>query len=154
MAHAMHAGRTARDPAAELFSALFTALYLGLVAPVESLVTALIADAKRLWRGYLEACRAVNVAIDRHLAEEAHAERLELAQAVSAKAVGKGLVTIGLVVVVLNEVFSIDSINNSTGPFSGVITTIESIGESALTLLAVAFIVLAGAVAMRYMDRF
>lgn len=77
-----------------------------------------------------------------------------MSQALSAKSIGKGLVTVGLVIVVLNQVFTIDSINNSTGPFASVIPTVENIGTSALTLVTIAFLVLAGAVAMNFMDRF
>lgn len=77
-----------------------------------------------------------------------------LEQSLTAKTIGKTLVTIGLVVVVLNEVFSINAINNSTGPFASVVDTVENLGIAALTILTVGVIILAGAVAMNFMDRF
>lgn len=89
-----------------------------------------------------------------YMDREAEPEGTRLGQGQTAKRVGKGLVTIGLIVVVLNEVFSINAINNSSGPFSGVVSTVESLGIAALTILAVGFIILAGAVAMGFMDSF
>lgn len=114
--------------------------------PVSKAVDVLMAA----WYAYLMACTKLRAYMD----EEAHVEGTRLGQGATAKRVGKGLVTIGLIVVVLNEVFSINAINNSTGPFAGVIGTVESLGTAALTILAVGFIILAGAVAMGFMDSF
>ncbi|MDB2293726.1 hypothetical protein PM085_15825 [Halorubrum ezzemoulense] len=52
---------------------------------------------------------------------------------------------IGLAVgiVVLNEVFSLQSVSNSTGPFSEVITQIENIGGAALGLIVIGLLVAA-----------
>lgn len=52
---------------------------------------------------------------------------------------------IGLAVgiVVLNEVFSLNSITNSTGPFSDVIAQIENIGGAALGLIVIGLLVAA-----------
>jgi len=80
--------------------------------------------------------------------------RSRLEQSVSAKQIGSGLMTIALVVIVLNQLFTLSIIANSTGPFSDVISTVENIGGAALTLTTLAFLVLAGAVAMSFMDRF
>lgn len=145
------ADRTAREPLAPLFAAL----YAFVLAPLVSLATAFVADARRAWSAYLDLCREVNTRWDVLWADQhQHSRSMHLSQALTAKTVGKGLVSIGLIVVILNEVFTIDSINNSTGPFAGVISTVENIGSAALTLLTLAFLVLGGAVAMRYMDRF
>lgn len=76
------------------------------------------------------------------------------AQAAGAKTIAQGLATVAIAVVILNEILTIEAIQNSTGPMSGVIDSVETIGGSALTLTVLAFLVLAGAVAMRYMDRF
>lgn len=52
---------------------------------------------------------------------------------------------IGLAVgiVVLNEVFSLNSVSNSSGPFSEVITQIENIGGAALGLIVIGLLVAA-----------
>jgi len=52
---------------------------------------------------------------------------------------------IGLAVgiVVLNEVFSLNSVSNSTGPFSEVISQIENIGGAALGLIVIGLLVAA-----------
>lgn len=78
----------------------------------------------------------------------------ELEQSLGAKTISKGLATVAIAVVVLNTIFGIEAIANSSGPFADVITTVETIGGSALTLVVVGFLALGGAVAMRYMDRF
>lgn len=79
---------------------------------------------------------------------------VRMAQSTAVKTIGRALVAVALVVVILNQVFTIDIINNSTGPFSGLITTVENIGGAAITLTVVGLLVLGGAIAMGFMDRF
>lgn len=119
-----------------------------LTTPISKGVDALMVA----WQAYLLACMKLRGYLN--LSHEAQVEATRFGQGQTAKRVGKGLVTIGLIVVVLNEVFSINAINNSSGPFSGVVSTVESLGIAALTILAVGFIILAGAVAMGFMDSF
>jgi hypothetical protein len=78
----------------------------------------------------------------------------KMGQSMGAKTIGKGLATVAITVVILNQILTIDAINNSTGPFTGVIDSVANIGSSALTLVVLAFLVLGGAVAMGFMDRF
>lgn len=77
----------------------------------------------------------------------------EMKQA-NGKRVVKVLASVGIGVVILNEVFSVGSLANSSGPFAGVIGTIETTGVAALTLIVVGLIAYAGAVAMGYLDMF
>lgn len=67
-------------------------------------------------------------------------ERLDMMQTV--RVIGGAMIGIAILVVVLNEVFSLDSINNSTGSFSGVIDSLESTGGAALGLLVIGLLVL------------
>jgi len=56
--------------------------------------------------------------------------------------VGAAMIGISVLVVVLNEVFSLDAINNSSGPFAGVIDQLTGIGGAALGLLVIGILVL------------
>jgi len=58
------------------------------------------------------------------------------------RAIGGAMIGISVLVVVLNEVFSLDAIANSTGEFSGVIDQLTNIGGAALGLLVVGILVL------------
>jgi len=53
------------------------------------------------------------------------------------------MIGIAILVVVLNEVFSLDAIANGTGSFAGVIDSLESTGAAALGLLVIGLLVLA-----------
>lgn len=55
--------------------------------------------------------------------------------------IGGAMIGIAILVVVLNEVFGIGSINNSSGPFSGVIDSLKSTGGAALGLLVIGLLV-------------
>ena len=59
------------------------------------------------------------------------------------RVIGGAMIGIAVLVVVLNEIFSIDSIANSTGPFGGVVDSLESTGVAALSLLVVGLLVAA-----------
>ena len=59
------------------------------------------------------------------------------------RVIGGAMIGIAVLVVVLNEIFSIDSIANSTGEFAGVIDSLESTGVAALSLLVVGLLVAA-----------
>jgi len=54
---------------------------------------------------------------------------------------------------VLDEVFSINSISNSSGPFSGVIDSLESTGGAALGLLVVGLLIVAANAVMNFFGR-
>lgn len=92
--------------------------------------------------------------LDGFLVSDDYYEATRMSQSMTVKRLGKGLVTVGLIVVVLNEVFTINAINNSSGPFASVISTVENIGTSAITLAVIGFLILAGAMAMGFMDQF
>jgi len=62
--------------------------------------------------------------------------------------IGAGLVMMLIVTLVLTEVYN--AVDVSSGPFSGVVTTLESTGVAALTLLVVGFLVVAASAIMRY----
>jgi len=59
------------------------------------------------------------------------------------RVIGGAMIGISVLVIVLNEVFSINSISNSTGPFSGIIDSLESTGVAAMSLLVVGLLVAA-----------
>jgi hypothetical protein len=59
------------------------------------------------------------------------------------RAIGGAMIGLAVLVVVLSEVFTLGAINNSSGPFSGVITDLESTGAAALGLLVIGLLVLA-----------
>lgn len=63
--------------------------------------------------------------------------------------IGGAVIMIAIVVLVVNEVLTVDAINNSSGPFSGVITSLEGTGVAAMTLLVVGLLVLAARAIMR-----
>jgi len=59
------------------------------------------------------------------------------------RAVAGAMIGIAVLVIVLNEVFSIDAIANGTGEFSGVLDSLRSTGSAALGLIVVGLLVLA-----------
>jgi uncharacterized membrane protein YesL len=59
------------------------------------------------------------------------------------RVIGGAMIGISVLVVVLNSVFSLDSISNSSGAFSGVIDSLESTGAAALGLLVIGLLVVA-----------
>jgi hypothetical protein len=59
------------------------------------------------------------------------------------RTLGGAMIGIAILVVVLNEVFSLDQIANSSGTFSGVIDSLSSTGSAALGLLVIGLLVLA-----------
>lgn len=59
------------------------------------------------------------------------------------RVIGGAMIGIAVLVVVLNEIFSIESISNTTGPFGGVVDSLESTGVAALSLLVVGLLVAA-----------
>jgi uncharacterized membrane protein len=59
------------------------------------------------------------------------------------RAIGGAMIGLAILVVVLNEVFSLETINGSTGAFSGVITSLETTGSAALGLLVIGLLVVA-----------
>lgn len=64
---------------------------------------------------------------------------VDMMQAV--RLIGGSMIGIAILVVVLNEVFAIDSIANTNGSFSGVIDSLESTGGAALGLLVIGLLV-------------
>ena len=77
-------------------------------------------------------------------AEEWEEEGLAQAEVMrTVRVIGGAMIGISVLVIVLNEVFSINSISNSTGPFSGIIDSLESTGVAAMSLLVVGLLVAA-----------
>jgi hypothetical protein len=58
------------------------------------------------------------------------------------RVIGGAMIGIAILVVVLNEVFALDAIANSSGEFSGVIDSLQSTGGAALGLLVIGLLVL------------
>lgn len=58
------------------------------------------------------------------------------------RVIGGGMIGLAVLVVVLNEVFSLNSVNSSSGPFSSVIDSLETTGAAALGLIVIGFLVL------------
>lgn len=69
----------------------------------------------------------------------------------SVQVIGGAVITIAIIVIVVNEVLTTSAVNNSSGPFSGVIDSLETTGVAAMGLLVVALLVAAAGVIMRYM---
>jgi hypothetical protein len=57
------------------------------------------------------------------------------------RVIGGAMIGIAVLVVVLNEVFSLDAIANDSGPFADVITSLETTGGAALGLLVIGLLV-------------
>jgi len=68
-----------------------------------------------------------------------------------ARMFGAAVVTIAITVIVVNEVLTVDTINNTSGPFTGVINDLETTGVAAMGLLVVGLLVVAGRVVMGFM---
>ena len=64
--------------------------------------------------------------------------------------IGGGIIGLAVIVVVLNDVMSLASVENSTGPFSDVITSLEETGGAALGLLVIGFLVAAASRVMGF----
>jgi len=58
------------------------------------------------------------------------------------RVIGGSMIGIAVLVIVLNEVFSLNQIANDTGPFAGVIDSLERTGGAALGLLVIGLLVL------------
>jgi len=67
--------------------------------------------------------------------------------------IGGAMIGLAVLVVVLNEVFSLDSIANSSGPFSGITDSLTGIGVSAISLLVVGLLVVAANRIMGFFGR-
>jgi len=59
-----------------------------------------------------------------------------------------GVMAIAIVAIVLNELFTLQIVNNTSGPFSGLMDTVESVGTGALTLVVLGFLAAAGGAAI------
>lgn len=59
------------------------------------------------------------------------------------RVIGGAAIGLAVLVVVLNQVFTLDSISSGSGPFQGVIDSLESTGAAALSLLVIGLLVLA-----------
>lgn len=63
------------------------------------------------------------------------------------------MIGISVLVIVLNEVFSLNAISNSSGPFSDVITSLKNTGGAALGLLVVGLLIVAANAVMSFFGR-
>lgn len=63
------------------------------------------------------------------------------------------MIGLSVLIIVLNEVFSLDQISNSSGPFSDVTDSLESTGGAALGLLVVGLLVVAANAVMSFFGR-
>lgn len=59
------------------------------------------------------------------------------------RVIGGALIALAMITLVLTEIFTLDAMNVSSGPFSGVYDTLTTTGPAALTLLVIGLIVLA-----------
>lgn len=59
------------------------------------------------------------------------------------RVIGGAMIGIAVLVVVLTEIFQLEVIDETTGPFSSVIDSLESTGAAALGLLVIGLLVLA-----------
>jgi hypothetical protein len=58
------------------------------------------------------------------------------------RVIGGAMIGIAVLVVVLNQVFALDSIANSSGPFSGISDQLVTVGSAAMGLLVIGLLVL------------
>jgi hypothetical protein len=72
--------------------------------------------------------------------EDATPDRLDMMGTV--RVLGGAMIGIAILVVVLNEVFSLNQISNSSGPFSSVIESLQTTGGAALGLLVIGLLVM------------
>ena len=63
------------------------------------------------------------------------------------------MIGIAVMVVVLNELFGLQAISNSSGPFSGITDQLSTIGVSAITLLVIGLLVVAANRIMGFFGR-
>lgn len=82
-------------------------------------------------------------------AEPVDADDLSIMQAV--RLVGGAVITIAVVVLVVNEVLTVQAINNTSGPFAPVIDSLGTTGVAAMTLLVIGLIVVAANQIMGFM---
>ncbi len=76
----------------------------------------------------------------------AHADDQEWSEAEimrTVRVIGGAMIGISVLIVVLNEVFALDAITNSSGQFSHVIDQLVSIGGAGLGLLVIGILILA-----------
>jgi len=59
-----------------------------------------------------------------------------------------GIIAVTVVAIVLNQLFTLSIVNTTTGPFSGLLQTVESVGTGALTLVVLGFLAAAGGAAI------
>jgi hypothetical protein len=59
-----------------------------------------------------------------------------------------GVMAVAIVAIVLNELFTLQIVNNTSGPFSGLMDTVESVGTGAITLVVLGFLAAAGGMAI------
>jgi hypothetical protein len=59
-----------------------------------------------------------------------------------------GIITLVVVAIVLNQLLTLEIVNNTTGPFSGLIDSVENIGSASLTLIVVGFLAAAAGVVL------
>jgi hypothetical protein len=79
-------------------------------------------------------------AVDR-LADRSGIARASIMRTV--RVLGGAMIGIAVLVLVLNEVFSLEAMNVSDGPFSGIMDSLESTGGAALGLIVIGLLVLA-----------
>lgn len=70
------------------------------------------------------------------------------------KMVGGAVIGIAVITLVVNQVLTVGAINNSSGPFTAVINSLETTGVAAMTLLVVGLLVVSASYIMRYMEGF
>jgi hypothetical protein len=64
--------------------------------------------------------------------------------------IGGAVIGIAIITIVVNEVLTTSAVNNSTGPFGGVIDSLETTGVAAMTLLVVGLLVAAASKLMSF----
>jgi len=69
------------------------------------------------------------------------------------RVIGGAMIGLAVLVVVLNQVFTLESIQSGSGPFQGVIDSLESTGGAALGLLVIGLLVVAANRIMGFFGR-
>jgi hypothetical protein len=121
--------------------------------PTEQSVTERVADgSKRAADRLEEHSEEVNFRADAYsqrVIQEAGLEELDQMMSGMINEIVGGIFAIALGLVLLSQLFQVDIVNTTDGPFSGTFDTVESVGGASLTFAVLGMLALAGGTAVR-----
>jgi len=121
--------------------------------PTEKSVTDRVTDAsERVADNFEEYEEEVNFrseAYSQRFIQEAGLEQLDQIMSGMINEIVGGIFAIALGLVLLNQLFAVDIINSTDGPFSSTFDTVESVGGAAMIFAVLGMLALAGGTAVR-----